>query len=525
MEINYSQNKVLIVDNRLDDLAELKGALSQLGIKTIHVASSVNMALALLREETYDICFALFDLGKTEKNGLQLIQEAGAEGTKLYTTTFILVVDQDRSKLLFGSLDTAPDTYISKPYDVAKIRVRLEKILRIKSVLQPLEKLLNQGQLSEALEQCGRYIHSYPGLVLYIHRLEGEILLRLGQETQAVKLFKSLLKRRDLPWARVGLGVALSRLGRVQEAIRVFKGVIQEAHLCVEAFVGLANAHRAIGERRVALDLLRQATLIQPTSPLLQAALGKIALHEGEYSIAAKAYREAIEYSRGGCFEQHSYYVGLVASLQVKVNGSDDADSVQAQESAVKVLEELILAFGDLPTRLIARLFWTELYRARGADPEFMSACHAAFDVYCQCELSEQAQWQELLLDRIRGSDVESEAQQVKEQLNRQVIELDWGKLNVQGMLAYRKQDFAKAQALFQKANLCLPDNPGVVLNLVQVYLESQGQRETVLTRELAEMDDLLWELDFNVLSRKQQNRHKNMGERLAALFVDGMPG
>ncbi|WP_315980646.1 response regulator [Aliamphritea spongicola] len=127
MEINYSQNKVLIVDNRLDDLAELKGALSQLGIKTIHVASSVNMALALLREETYDICFALFDLGKTEKNGLQLIQEAGAEGTKLYTTTFILVVDQDRSKLLFGSLDTAPDTYISKPYDVAKIRVRLEK--------------------------------------------------------------------------------------------------------------------------------------------------------------------------------------------------------------------------------------------------------------------------------------------------------------------------------------------------------------------------------------------------------------
>ncbi|WP_315980644.1 hypothetical protein [Aliamphritea spongicola] len=209
----------------------------------------------------------------------------------------------------------------------------------------------------------------------------------------------------------------------------------------------------------------------------------------------------------------------------MKVNGSDDADSVQAQESAVKVLEELILAFGDLPTRLIARLFWTELYRARGADPEFMSACHAAFDVYCQCELSEQAQWQELLLDRIRGSDVESEAQQVKEQLNRQVIELDWGKLNVQGMLAYRKQDFAKAQALFQKANLCLPDNPGVVLNLVQVYLESQGQRETVLTRELAEMDDLLWELDFNVLSRKQQNRHKNMGERLAALFVDGMPG
>nr|WP_315980645.1 hypothetical protein [Aliamphritea spongicola] len=68
----------------------------------------------------------------------------------------------------------------------------------------------------------------------------------------------------------------------------MFKGVIQEAHLCVEAFVGLANAHRAIGERRVALDLLRQATLIQPTSPLLQAALGKIALHEGNIPLLPK---------------------------------------------------------------------------------------------------------------------------------------------------------------------------------------------------------------------------------------------
>lgn len=525
MEINYSQNKVLIVDNRFEDLTELKRVLSQLGVKTVHVASSVNMALALLREETYDICFALFDLGKAEKNGLQLIQEASAEGTKLYTTTFILIVDQDRSKLLFGSLDTAPDTYISKPYDVAKIRVRLEKILRIKSVLQPLEKMLNQGQLSEALEQCGRYIQSYPGLVLYIQRLEGEILLRLGQESQAVKLFKGLLRRRDLPWARVGLGVALSRLGRAQEAIRVFKGVIQEAHLCVEAFVGLASAHRAIGERRIALDLLRQATLIQPTSPQLQAALGKIALHEGEYSIAAKAYKEAIEYSRGGCFQQNSYYIGLVASLQVKVDASGDADSVAAQEAAVKALEELILAFSDLPTRFVARMFWIELYRARGADLEFMSACQAAFDLYCQCEPGEQAQWQELLHDRIRGSDVESEAQQIKEQLNRQVIELDWGKLNVQGMLSYRKHDYERALSLFQKANVCLPDNPGVVLNLVQVYLEGIGQREAILTRELAEMDELLWELDFNVLSRKQQSRHKAMGQRLSGLFVDAVPG
>lgn len=518
MEIKYSQNKVLIVDNRFEDLTELKGVLGQLGVKTIHVASSVNMALALLREERYDICFTLFDLGKTEKNGLQLIQEASAEGTKLYTTTFILIVDQDRSKLLFGSLDTAPDTYISKPYDVAKIRVRLEKILRIKSVLQPLEKLLNQGQLDEALEMCAGFIKSYPGLTLYIQRLEGEILLRLGQEEQAIQLFKGLLKKRDLPWARVGLGVALSRRGRIEEAIRMFKGVIQEAHLCVEAFVGLANAHRSVGDRHMALDLLRQAALLQPTSPQLQAALGKIALYEGEYGVAAKAYQEAIEFSRGSCFQQHSYYIGLLVSLLVRINDSNDNDSIEAQERALKVLEELVQAFGDSYARLLSRIFWVELYRARGAQAELQSASQAAFDTYCQCQLSEQAQWQELLLDKIRGSDIESELQLLKEQLSRQVIELDWGKLNVQGMLCYRKKEFNKALSLFQKANLCLPNNAGVVLNLVQVFLEADGLPSR---HQLAEMDELLWELDFNILSSKQQQRYKTMEQRLATLFSE----
>ena len=108
MEINYAGKSALIVDSQLDDLGALRQILSRLGVGQVQVASSVNMALSLMREFTYDLCFAAYDMGKGEKNGLQLLQEANIEHSFGSSSAYFLVVDPETSEVYSGFSNETP---------------------------------------------------------------------------------------------------------------------------------------------------------------------------------------------------------------------------------------------------------------------------------------------------------------------------------------------------------------------------------------------------------------------------------
>lgn len=514
MEIRYSDKKVLIVDNRLEDLGELKKILERIGVSEIQVASSVNMALALLRVERYDICFIVFDLGKDQKNGLQLIQEATAEGCRQYATAFILIVDPDRSKLLFGSLDSAPDTYISKPFAEAKVRYRVEKILRIKNVLQPLETLLDSGDLQGGGETCARLLQEFPGLNLYIQRIRGIILIELGLYAEAEHLFESLVAQRDLPWAKVGLGLTLCHLGKYKGAQRYLRQVIDDSHFCIEAFSWLARSYLAMGERGEAIGLLRKAILLQPTVPQLQGVLGSLSAQNKEWPIAINAYREAVRFAHHSCFQTDDFYFGLVGALLSRVDSSSSSDAIEAEAEAVRVLEDVVGAFpGEALIQFKSRLLAAMVYRLTGSAARANLAAQNAFDLFCNLQLTEQAEWIEPMMDGLEGSEVEAEAQALRQQINRDMSRLEWGKLNIQGMLCYRKKEYRKALGFFVRADGLLPNNPSVVLNLVQAALEQSRQPGPEQQELLLQCDNALYAINYGALSGRQQNRYLNLYE------------
>lgn len=519
MEIGYTDKKVLIVDNRLEDLSELKDILERMGVAAVQLASSVNMGLALLREERYDICFVTFDLGKDQKNGLQLIQEATAEGCRQYSTVFILIVDPERSKLLFGSLDSAPDTYISKPFAEAKVRYRVEKILRIKSVLQPLESLLDSGDFQGALDMCMRLLQEYPGLNMYIQRIRGIILIELGLYAEAQHLFDALIAQRDLPWAQVGLGLAYCHMGEYKAAQRYLTRVIDDSHFCVEAYSWLARSFQAIGERGEAVSLLRKAIMLQSTVPQLHGVLGSLASQNKEWPLAIDAYRAAIKYARHSCFQSDDFYFGLVGALLSRVNGSGSADVVEAEQEAVRVLEDVVGAFpGEPLIQFKSRLMAATIYRTAGSVQRANLAAQNAFDLFCNLQLTEQAEWLDPMMEGMEGTEVEAEAQALRQQINRDMARLEWGKLNIQGMLCYRKKEYRKALGFFVRADGLLPNNPSVVLNLIQAALEqarSPGMEQQEL---LLQCDNALYSINFGALSSRQQNRYLMLYEKCSGL-------
>ena len=515
MEINYSDKKVLIVDNRLDDLAELKMILGNIGVSDIQVASSVNMGLVLLRELPFDLCFVVFDQGKDHKNGLQLIQEATAEGVRKFSTIFTLIVDPERSKLLFGSLDSSPDTYISKPYAESKLRFRIEKIMRIREVLLPLEALMDQGELQAALEMCDKMAQGYPGLHMYIQRLRGIILLELGLYSEAVHLFETIVDQRDQPWARVGLGMSLCHLGHYLRARDALQHVIDESHFCVEAYTWLARTFKALGERGEAIALLRKAIMLQSTVPELQGVLGSLAGQNQEWNVAVEAYSNAIRHARNSCFQSEDYYFSLVAALLAGENFDQNIE-----EKAIRTLEDVVLAFpGEPIVQFKSRLLAAQAYRRSGASDRANLAARNAYDLFCGLELTEKAEWVEPFLEGMEGTSAESDAQTMKQQVNRDSAALEWGKLNLQGMLAYRKKEYRKALGFFVRADSILPNNPSLTLNLVQTALEQARHPGPERHELLLQCDNALYSINYGALSLRQQKRYMALSDRCAEMI------
>ena len=515
MEISYSDKKVLIVDNRLEDLAELKMILGSMGVADIQVASSVNMALVLLREKHYDICFVLFDLGKDHKNGLQLIQEATAEGVRQFSTIYSLIVDPERSKLLFGSLDSSPDTYISKPYAEPKVRFRLEKIMRVKQVMQPLDELLDQGQRQEALLMCDKLTQSYPALRLYIQRMRGIILLEKGGYADAEQLFGAIVAQRVQPWAQVGQGMALCHQGDYLSARQVLQQVIDDSHFCVEAYTWLARTYRALGERGDAISLLRKAVMLQPTVPELLGTLGSLAAQNQEWNVAVEAYGSAIRHARQSSFQSDDYYFSLVSALLARDNFDRGIE-----EHAIRTLEDVVLAFpGEPVVQFKSRLMAAQVYRRAGAQERANFAARNAFDLFCELELTEKAEWVEPFLEGMEGTSVETDAQAMKQHVNRDSSALEWGKLNIQGMLCYRKKDYQKALRFFVRADSILPNNPSLTLNLVQAALEQARRPGGERAELLLQCDNALYGINYGALSLRQQKRYLSLSDRCADMI------
>ncbi|MBR9884666.1 MAG: hypothetical protein GYB21_13850, partial [Oceanospirillales bacterium] len=398
MEALFSGKSALILDKKLEDLQSLRSILGNLGFGEVLAASSVNMALSMLRELPVDFCFLCYDLGRDEKNGLQLMLELQAEGLRYHSGCYVLVVEPEKSDLLLGSPENAPDIYISKPYDRIRVGQQLEKVMRLKKNLGPVEQLLDDGKWEDALEECARLEEHYPGMKVYLQRLKGGVLLRNNEPQQAYELFGLLLHGRDQPWVRIGLAISAARCGWFNQAAEQLDKVIGDQQVCIEAFVWRARLHRVRGELEQAQNLLRQAVVLQPTVALLQGDLGDVAAMGGDVRLSVESFRAAIRYSRYSAFQHPDYYFGLVRVLleQMQARGGSNAD---AEEEAVRMLERAQRDFLDMPViHFRCRLLSSEVYRVVGDAQSGELAARDAFSLFQELTLDERLMWLDQLI-------------------------------------------------------------------------------------------------------------------------------
>jgi tetratricopeptide (TPR) repeat protein len=102
-----------------------------------------------------------------------------------------------------------------------------------------------------------------------------------------------------VPWAKMGLAVALRDRGALDEAGHLAEQVTQEAPEYLSAYDFLASVHEAQGNLRLAQQALQRAADASPLNTVRQRLVGDTAARNKDLLAAEKAYGKVIERNRG----------------------------------------------------------------------------------------------------------------------------------------------------------------------------------------------------------------------------------
>ncbi len=511
---------VLIVAKKLDVLGSLRAFYAEIGATDISVASSANMALNMLRMRPFDFCILESELGEQEKTGAQVIEEAGREGIRRATSSFLLILPESATGLPRDSVEFAADTFVSKPLDMDKLKVRMEKLMKLKQAVYAVESVIDAGDYDKALLLIRKLAAKYASLELYLDRLKGQLLLTMNNYEDAKVHFQRVIENRNLEWAYLGLGICEFHQGHYADALGHFNLVLKRTPGSIEAYEWVSKVYRCIGKNREAQALLEQAVKVMPTAASIQSGLGNVASENSSWSVATDAFRHAVKFAKHSCHQHQNNYFGLARCLQTQLTTAATHQSSAAQEEAVRVLEEVAEEYlEDDHIRFRSRLMTSETYKRSGDIARANSAAKHAFEAYQQLSDDKKAEELDNLIEGVEGTSVQESVEEFKGDFNRRVYtETEWGRNNLKGMGLYRKGQFFEALRCFDKALQDVEGSPSILLNLVQAGHEVIKRDPERIAEVLAICNDRLLKMSIGALNSKQQDRYRVLSERRAEL-------
>lgn len=175
--------KILVVDDEKIIVKGIKFNLENEGY-TVNVGYDGEEAVTMAKSGEYDLI--ILDLMMPKKNGLEACQEIRSFST---VPIIILTARSDKSDLLMG-FESGADDYITKPFDIMELKVRVRALLRRASIAAPAESpsgtVLSSGHISVDAERRAAYKNGEPveltmkefDLILFLMKTPGKVYSR-----------------------------------------------------------------------------------------------------------------------------------------------------------------------------------------------------------------------------------------------------------------------------------------------------------------------------------------------------------
>ncbi|HMU66020.1 MAG TPA: tetratricopeptide repeat protein [Cellvibrionaceae bacterium] len=487
----YNKKKCLIIDDFPEIRGNLKRTLRTFGAESVDTAADGEEAVRLCSQNKYDIVICDYNLG-VGKDGQQLLEEVRFLRVLLMTSLFVMLTGETSREMVLGALECQPDDYITKPYTEASLKMRLNRAIIRHEALLPIKQAISDGDYRKAVERCNEFIdkdHQYaPDCI----KMKGQLLFLLRQLKEAHQLYESVLAKKPLVWARLGMGKTLLAMGKFDAAENMLEGIIREDERYIEAHDLLADLYTQKNDLISAQKAVERATHVSPKSVHRHRRLAEVAELNGDDEAAIRSHQNAIRWGVNSCHESPQDYFNYARKVAEHTTGDKSAEAKQLMKQANMFLDRARKRYeGNPEVNAQASMVEAQMFNAQGNEAkaqEHMIKAKNMFNnlrnpsVHTSLEfartlysMNEEEQARSILttvaarhpndanlmriIDGITGEPISDNGKQVA------------AKLTKTGITAYDSKDYENAINVFNEAIAAYPKHIGLNLNLVQAIV------------------------------------------------------
>lgn len=482
---------ILIVEDYPAMRKAIRDMLYSLEADTIVEADNGVSAINAISKTNFDIVLCDYNLG-AGKNGQQVLEEVRFRKLIEYNCVFIIIAAEQSAGLVLGAMDSKPDEYLTKPFNAQQLFVRLERNLLRKDLMQDIEKEIERGNLSQAIQQCEKLLtKGNKRMRTHLLKMRAELAILVGDFDTGRQVYYDVLQERDLPWARLGLGIIDFQQGDLHQAASEFEDLLREYPMFLEGYDWLSKVHEAEDNLQEVEDVLNQAVDLSPQCILRQKKLATTADKNGHVEVAEKAYKAAVSLGKYSVYKSCSDFTNL-AKLYSKTSNS---------EAALKTLADMRQEYVNNPeAELRASTLESDLHNVSGNEEMAKLSLQKALSLHKQlgsktpkdlqldiarsCYLQNQSAEAEAIMDGLIKTHIDDEA--FLNDVRRMQSDIGMGNhsevliqttkralvaTNNKGVQLYKQGKFKEALALFDKAMTVMPDNKTIIINMLKIIM------------------------------------------------------
>ncbi|PVY69601.1 CheY-like chemotaxis protein [Tamilnaduibacter salinus] len=524
----------------VDDFDHFRRSMCQMllsmGATRIETVATASSALRMCTYDVFDVVLCDFNLGE-DRNGQHILEELRYKALLRRTALFIMVTAETSRDRVMGAREYQPDGYLTKPINHSVLHQRLGALIRQRSTLLPINREIDLENYPRAISLCRERLQSEPRYRTWLLKTMADLYLRLGDDRHARKIYQDVLDKRDVPWARLGLGRVLLSEGYLQEAIACFRHLVRNQPDTMEAYDLLATALVAANQPREAQRTLQRAVAVSPHAILRWRQLAELANRNQDLETACEAWQQAVTQGTLSIHDHPDHYLGLARSLSDLAGTDTTADGQKRAEDAIQMVRTLSERFPDAFTsRLQAQLVESRTHAGQGRTDE---ASRCLNEVIQRLDLTQvdaptglevartyYATGQPdkatpLLHDLAQRYEDDPDQIEAIEQLLDEPVDfaqrMKARRDNRKGIDAFEQGDLSAAVNAFRSALAMVPQHTALNLNLIQVLLSRQA--DTPLDdADLAECWRCLQALEGLPSQHRQYRRYLTLRRKVEAL-------
>ena len=302
--------RVLIVDRHSSARNSLRFILSSLGISTVHNAGTTAEVMRQVKAYSFDIIFADYILDDG-RDGQQLLEELRQKHLISLSTVYMVITAERGYHNVISVAELAPDDYLIKPFTAEQLQGRLVKAIYKKHFFERVFTHLDNGAFVDALAACEGLIGQEDLFLYDTLRFKGEILNALGRHEEAKAVYQQVLNHAVVPWARMGLAIALRGLDELDEAESIGTALIEDFPEYLAAYDFVSSVREELGKLEEAQETLQAAATISPNNSARQRMVGDVAVRNNNLDVAERAYGKVLERHRGSSLRVIDDYTNL----------------------------------------------------------------------------------------------------------------------------------------------------------------------------------------------------------------------